>query len=101
MSKTFHGKIATFNIAGYQSEVSEKQDGAHSWGDEEVNTGEGELTIKISTLLHNLFSGMKSSWMWPQVAAKSGTDQTIFDTAQQEVRDPDLDAFNDYDSVLN
>ena len=44
---------------------------------------------------------MKSSWMWPQVAAKSGTDQTIFDTAQQEVRDPDLDAFNDYDSVLN
>ena len=44
---------------------------------------------------------MKSSWMWTQVAAKSGTDQTIFDTAQQEVRDPDLDTFNDYDGDLD
>ena len=35
--------------------------------------------------------------MWPQVAAKLGTDQTIFDTAQQEVKYPDFDTFDDCD----
>ena len=44
---------------------------------------------------------MKSSWMWTQVAAKSGTDQTIFDTAQQEVRVPDIDDFNYRDCDIN
>ena len=81
MSKIWSGQNFNISISGDQSEVSEKQDGPNSWGDKEVHTGEGKLTIKI--LLKSI------SHESEQVAAKTGTDQTIFDGAQQEVRNSD------------
>ena len=90
------------NISGDQSEVSEKQDGPNSGGDKEVYTGEGKLMIKISMkvwkikMISKYFTCVLSG-IRTQVAAKTGTDQTIFDSAQLEVRDSDSGSFDDCD----